>query len=77
MQAKVNGQIKASTVRVVSEDGVDMGVFSLRDALALVVSRKEDLVEIDSEAEPPVCQVINYGKYRYRLQQARKDREHE
>ena len=59
--AKVNGQIKASEVRVIPEDGTDIGVFSLRDALALAASRREDLVEIDSEAVSPVCQAIDYG----------------
>jgi translation initiation factor IF-3 len=51
--------------------------FSLIDALALVRSRREDLVEIDLEAVPPVCRAIDYRKYRYRLQQARKTRSHE
>jgi translation initiation factor IF-3 len=77
MQAKVNGRIKASTVRIVSEDGADIGIFSLRDALALIASRGLDLVEIDSEEEPPLCQAIDYGVYRYRLQQLRKDRLHD
>ena len=77
MRALVNGQIKASEVRVVSEDGADLGVLSIADALKLVASRKEDLVEIEPEAIPPICQAIDYGKYRYREQQARKDREHD
>ena len=45
-------------------------------ALELVRSRSEDLVEIDPDSTPPVCQVIDYGKYQYRLQ-ARKDRDHD
>jgi translation initiation factor IF-3 len=77
MLARINGGIKANEVKVISEDGADIGVFSLSDALALVSSRGEDLVEIDPEAVPPVCQAIDYGKYRYRLQQARKAGNHE
>jgi translation initiation factor IF-3 len=77
MQARINGEIKANEVRVISEDGTDIGIFSLRDALALVASRREDLVEIEPESVPPICQAIDYGKYRFRLHQARKAREHE
>jgi translation initiation factor IF-3 len=72
MRALINGQIKASEVRVVSEDGADLGVLSIADALKLVASRREDLVEIEPEAVPPVCQAIDYGKYRYRLHEAEK-----
>jgi translation initiation factor IF-3 len=72
MKARVNLQIQAPEVRVVSEDGTDMGLFSRDQALELVRSRGEDLVEIGPDAVPPVCQVIDYGKYQYRLQEARK-----
>jgi translation initiation factor IF-3 len=77
MHARVNGQITASKVRLISEDGADLGVFSRADALELVRSGKGDLVEVDPDSTPPVCQVIDYGKYQYRLQQARKDRAHD
>lgn len=77
MRARVNGRITASQVKVISEDGDELGVFSIRDALKLVASRKEDLVEIDPESVPPICQAIDYGKYRYRLQRAAMDRQHD
>ena len=77
MRARVNLQITASEVRLVSEDGADRGVFSRAAALDLVRSRGEDLVEIDPDSTPPVCQVIDYGTYQYRLQQMRKDRAHD
>lgn len=70
MRPRINGQITASEVRVVSEDGAALGVFAIADALKLVASRREDLVEIEPEAVPPVCQAIDYGKYRYRWIQA-------
>jgi translation initiation factor IF-3 len=77
MRARVNLQITASEVRLISEDGADLGVHSRAAALDLVRSRGEDLVEVDPDSAPPVCQVIDYGKYQYRLQQARKDRGHD
>jgi translation initiation factor IF-3 len=49
MHARINGQIKAAEVRIISEDGTDLGVFSLKDALDLVGSRREDLVKIEPE----------------------------
>jgi len=77
MRARVNLQITASEVRLISEDGTDMGVLPRDAALELVRSRREDLVEVDPDSTPPVCQVIDHGKYQFRLQQARKDRDHD
>ncbi|SPE59488.1 Translation initiation factor IF-3 (fragment) [Verrucomicrobia bacterium] len=74
MKARVNLQIRAPEVRLVSENGKDLGLFSREQALEMVRRRGEDLVEIGPEAVPPVCQMIDYGKYRYRLQEARKGR---
>jgi translation initiation factor IF-3 len=74
MRPRINGQIQASKVRVVSEDGKDLGLFAIADALKLVASRREDLVEIEPDAVPPVCQAIDYGKFRYRWIQAEKKR---
>ena len=65
MRARINGQITAHEVKVVSEDGKILGVFAIADALRLVASRREDLVEIGPDEVPPVCQAIDYGKYRY------------
>ena len=77
MRARVNLQITASEVRLISEDGADLGVFSRAAALELVRLRRVDLVEVDPDSTPPICQVIDYGKYQYRLQQAREDRAHD
>jgi len=74
MKARVNLQIQAPEVRVVSEDGTDLGLFPREQALEMVRLRGEDLVEIGPDAVPPVCQMIQYGKYQYRLQEARKGR---
>ena len=57
---RVNGRIRARQVRVIDKTGNQLGVFSLADALKLAQSRSEDLIEIDSEEVPPVCQVMDY-----------------
>ncbi len=59
-------------MRVIDERGGQLGVMSPRDALALARERDADLVEIVPNANPPVCKVINYGKYKYEL--AKKDK---
>ena len=61
MLARVNGKITATRVRVVDEAGLELACLSIAEALHLARSRNEDLVEIDPEAEPPTCQVIDYG----------------
>ena len=71
---RINLQIEASEVRVVDQDRRDLGVFAIADALKLVASRREDLVEIGPDAVPPVCQCIDYGKFRYRRLQDKKKR---
>jgi hypothetical protein len=74
-QPPINLQIQANEVKVVDEDGHDLGVFAFADAIKLVASRREDLVEIEPDASPPLCQCIDYGKFRYRqFQDARKRR---
>lgn len=63
---RINGQIQASEVRVVDDEGRELGVFPVADALQLVASRREDLVEVQPDAVPPLCQAIDYGKFRFR-----------
>jgi translation initiation factor IF-3 len=70
---RVNQRIKASEVRVVSEDGSDMGVLSIADALSLAASRKLDLVEIEPQTAPPVCQILDFGMYLYREAKKKRD----
>jgi translation initiation factor IF-3 len=69
---RINGKIRASEVKVVSEDGVVIGIFTIADALKLVASRRVDLVEIEPKMVPPVCQAIEIGKYHYRWLKAEK-----
>jgi translation initiation factor IF-3 len=63
----VNGRIKAREVRVISEQGSQIGVMPLTDALALAKSAKLDLVQITYDTEPPVCRILDFGKYRFEL----------
>ncbi len=64
-QVRLNEQIRASNVRVIDEDGQQMGVMSRRDALDLAQQRELDLVEISPNADPPVAKIVDWGKYNY------------
>ena len=77
MPARVNGKITATRVRLIDDAGGELGVLTLERALDLARSRCEDLVEVGPDDTPPLCQLIDYGKYRWRLQQAREDRKHD
>jgi translation initiation factor IF-3 len=70
---RINGKIRAREVRVVAEDGQQLGVIQLNEALSMARQRGVDLVEIAPNAQPPVCKLIDFGKYRY--EQAKKDKE--
>lgn len=68
----MNEDIKAAQVRVIDDRGGQLGVMSPREAIALARQREADLVEIVPNANPPVCKVINFGKFKYEL--AKKDK---
>ncbi len=70
---RINRQIRASSVRVIGKDGGQVGVLSIQEAQALADSDKLDLVEISPNAQPPVCKIVDYGKFKY--QQTKKDKE--
>ncbi len=69
----INEQIRDKEVRVVGADGEQLGIMSAREANALAREADLDLVKIAPTAKPPVCKIIDYGKYRYEL--ARKEKE--
>jgi translation initiation factor IF-3 len=60
-----NGKIRAREVRVLDEDKKPLGVMPLSDALRIAQSKGLDLIEIAANAEPPVCRIVDYGKFRY------------
>ena len=70
---RVNGKIRAREVRVIGLEGKQLGIMQLGDALNLARSHGVDLVEIAPNATPPVCRIVDFGKYRY--EQAKKDKE--
>jgi translation initiation factor IF-3 len=70
---RVNGKIRAREVRVIGVDGKQLGIISLTDALNLARQHGVDLVEIAATATPPVCRLVDFGKYRY--EQAKKEKD--
>ena len=65
---RANSDIRAREVRLVGADGEMVGVLSLRDALIAADEAGLDLVEVSPNATPPVCKLLDYGKYKYELQ---------
>ncbi len=75
---RVNDQIRARQVRVIDEEGEQLGIMSPRDALREAEQRGFDLVEVAPKAAPPVCRIMDYGKYRYeQKRRARESRKHQ
>jgi len=69
----INEQIRDKEVRVIGEDGSQLGIMSSKEAQALADEAGVDLVKIAPNAQPPVCRIVDYGKFRY--EQARKEKE--
>ncbi len=69
----INEQIRDKEVRLVSEDGEQLGIMSSREALKMAMDAELDLVKIAPMAKPPVCKIIDYGKFKY--EQTQKDKE--
>ncbi len=71
-QTRINDRIRVPEVRLVGEDGKQIGVIKTNDALAYAQERDLDLVEVAPEARPPVCRVLDYSKYKYEQAQKQK-----
>ena len=69
----INEQIRDREIRLIGENGEQLGIMSAKDAMKLAREAELDLVKIAPTAKPPVCKIIDYGKYRYEL--ARKEKE--
>ena len=69
----INEQIRDREVRVIGEDGEQLGIMSPRDAMKLAEEAGVDLVKIAPTAKPPVCKIVDYGKFKY--EQTRKEKE--
>jgi translation initiation factor IF-3 len=70
---RVNERIRVPEVRLVDEEGTQLGVMATREALRLARERELDLIEVSPNSSPPVCRIMDYGKYRY--EQRKRDRE--
>ena len=64
----VNKRISAKSVRVITDNGEMLGVLQIEEALRMASDQGLDLVEVSPKANPPVCKIIDYGKYKYRVQ---------
>ncbi|HMN28912.1 MAG TPA: translation initiation factor IF-3 [Caldilineaceae bacterium] len=72
-EARVNSEIRAREVRLIDADGTQLGIVPIRDALNLAGERDLDLVEVAPNADPPVCRLMNYGKYLYEKQKRERE----
>ena len=73
MEHQINEEIRDKEVRLIDSDGSQMGIVSIQQAMETAMQRGLDLVEIAPKAEPPVCRVMDYGKFRF--EQAKKEKE--
>jgi translation initiation factor IF-3 len=71
--ARINDRIRARQVRLIGADGSQLGVKALPDALAIAREQGLDLVEVADKADPPVCKIMDFGKYKYEQDQRRKE----
>jgi translation initiation factor IF-3 len=69
---RINERIRVPEVRVIGDDGQQIGIMKTEDALALAQERELDLVEVAPEARPPVCRILDYSKYKYEQAQKQK-----
>src|SRR5690242_9071977 len=69
---RINDRIRVPEVRVIDEEGKQIGVMKTADALQLAQDRELDLVEVAADARPPVCRVLDYSKYKYEQEQKQK-----
>ena len=69
----INEQIRCKEVRVIGEEGQQLGVMALRDALNMAKDAGVDLVMVSPSANPPVCRIVDYGKFKY--EQLRREKE--
>jgi translation initiation factor IF-3 len=71
-QTRINDRIRVPEVRLIGDDGNQIGIIKIEEALAYAHERDLDLVEVAPEARPPVCRVLDYSKYKYELAQKQK-----
>jgi translation initiation factor IF-3 len=72
-KTEINEMIRDREIRVIDENGEQLGMMSSRDAFKLAQERKLDLVKIAPQAKPPVCKIMDYGKHKYEMQKKEKE----
>ncbi len=65
MRERINNQIRASEVRVISNEGANLGILSIKEALSMASEQELDLIEISPNTNPPIAKIAEYGKYKY------------
>ena len=73
---RINERIRSSTVRLIDENGVQIGVITKEEAIAKAKSVESDLVEVAPDASPPVCRIMNYGKFKYKQKKKMHQKQH-
>lgn len=72
-ELEINEEIRDKEIRLIGAEGEQLGVMSAQEALRLAAEQDLDLVKIAPQAAPPVCKILNYGKYRFELQKKEKE----
>lgn len=70
-KVRINSEIRAPNVRLIGDDGEQIGIVSFRDAMERAMEKELDIVEISPNADPPVCRLMDFGKFKY--EQDKKD----
>ena len=69
----INEQIRDKEIRLISNDGEQLGIMSARDAQKIADEKSLDLVKISPQAKPPVCKIMDYSKYKFDMAKREKD----
>ena len=72
-ELEINERIRDKEIRLIGADGAQMGIMSPRDALRMAYDQDLDLVKVAPQAKPPVCKILDYGKYRFEMQKREKE----
>ncbi|HHT9110689.1 MAG TPA: translation initiation factor IF-3 [Candidatus Brocadiaceae bacterium] len=73
---RINDRIRATSVRLIDENGVQVGLISRDEAIVKAKSVELDLVEVAPDANPPVCRIMNYGKFKYKQKKKTHQKQH-
>jgi translation initiation factor IF-3 len=73
---RINERIRVREIRVIDEDGAQIGIMTPQEALEIARGKGLDLVEIAPQAQPPVCRIINFGKWQYEQKKKQKEAKH-